>query len=254
MSTKLLQLDRINKSFGGVVTADDVSMEVYAGEIHGLIGPNGAGKTTLLNLISGITPIDSGKITFLNQDITFMKPHNRARLGLARTFQTPRFLERSNIEENILLADDLNHRMPFLRSLVSKKNKDFLPQLDELAKFANLSFCLEDDISDLTYGQLKMLEIIRSLLTNPQLILVDEPTAGLNSSERERMTEMIRMMAFERGIGVVLIEHAMDMIMGCCDNITVLNFGKIIAQGTPDEVSCDEAVIEAYLGRRRQNA
>ncbi|NLZ99775.1 MAG: ABC transporter ATP-binding protein [Clostridiaceae bacterium] len=248
---KLLALSKVNKRFGGVVAAKDVDMEVYPGEIHGLIGPNGAGKTTMLNLISGITPVDSGTITFLGRNITKMKAHNRARMGLGRTFQTPRFLDRSDIEENILLANDLNERISFFKSFVSPKSKNFIPHLDELTRVADFSFYLEDDISSLTYGQRKMLEIIRSMITNPKLILVDEPAAGLNNVERDRVMTLLRLAAHERGIGIVLIEHSMDMIMDCCQNITVLNFGEVIACGSPQEVSNNEAVIEAYLGRRK---
>jgi len=248
---KLLELVGVNKHFGGVIAAKDVNMDVYPGEIHGLIGPNGAGKTTLLNLISGIMPVDSGTITFLGKDVTSIKPHNRARMGMGRTFQTPRFLKRADIEENILLAIDLAERQSFLKSFFSPRSKDFIPQLDELTRTAQFSFYLENDINSLTYGQRKMLEIIRSMLTNPKLILVDEPAAGLNNAEIIHMVELLRIAAFQRSIGIVLIEHSMDMILDCCHNITVLNFGEVIACGSPEQISSDQAVITAYLGRER---
>ena len=248
---KLLELIDVNKRFGGVVAAKDVCMNVYAGTIHGLIGPNGAGKTTLLNLISGIMPVDSGVINFLGKNVIPMKSHDRARMGMGRTFQTPRFLERADIEENILLATDLGERRSFVKSFLSPRNKAFIPQLDELAKTAQFSFYLEDDISSLTYGQRKMLEIIRSMLTNPKVILVDEPAAGLNSAEILHMVQLLRIAAYERNIGIVLIEHAMDMVFDCCQMITVLNFGEVIASGPPEEIASNKAVIEAYLGRER---
>lgn len=248
---QLLKLTNVNKRFGGVITANDVNLEVHAGEIHGLIGPNGAGKTTLLNLISGITPVDSGTIEFLGKNVTNMKPHNRARMGMGRTFQTPRFLDRADIEANILLATDLMERQSFLKSFFSLRSKGFVDQLDDLTKTAHFSFFLENDISSLTYGQRKMLEIIRSMLTNPKLILVDEPAAGLNSIEVLHMTELLSIAAYKHNIGIVLIEHSMDMVMSSCHKITVINFGEVIACGTPQEVSNNEEVITAYLGREK---
>ncbi len=248
---KLLELGKVNKRFGGVITALDVDMTVSAGEIHGLIGPNGAGKTTLLNLISGIVPSDSGTISFAGRDITHMPAHKRARLGIARTFQQPRFLERSDIEENMLLSNDVAKPMNFFKSFVSRKDNGYVRELDELACVAGFQFSLEDDMSSLTYGQKKLLEIIRSMLTHPKLILVDEPAAGLNRVEIDNAVKLLEIAARERGIGIVLIEHAMDMIMNVCDNITVLNFGQVIACGTPAEVSANEEVIAAYLGREK---
>ncbi len=247
----LLELKKVNKRFGGVITALDVDMTVKAGEIHGLIGPNGAGKTTLLNLISGITPVDSGSISFAGEDITEYPAHKRARMGIARTFQQPRFLERSDIEENMLLSNDVAKPMHFFRSFFSKKDNSYIQELDELTRVAGFGFGLQDDMSSLTYGQKKLLEIVRSMLTHPKVILVDEPAAGLNSVEIENAVKLLQIAAKERGIGIVLIEHAMDMIMNVCDNITVLNFGQVIACGVPDEVSANEEVIAAYLGREK---
>lgn len=248
---ELLRLTNVNKRFGGVVTAKDVCMSLKAGEIHGLIGPNGAGKTTLLNLISGITPADSGKIEFLGKDITNMPAHKRARLGMGRTFQSPRFLERSDIEENMLLATDLQTRKSFFHSFFSKKDASFTKDLNDLTGVAGFQFYLEDDMTSLTYGQKKLLEIIRSMLSAPKVILVDEPAAGLNSKEIENAVELLRIAAFQRNMGIILIEHSMEMIMKVCHNITVLNFGEVIATGTPKEIATNEKVIEAYLGRKQ---
>lgn len=248
---KILKLNKVNKRFGGVVTALDVCMELEPGAIHGLIGPNGAGKTTLLNLISGIYEVDSGSITFMGRDITHMPSHERAHLGLGRTFQTPRFLERSNIEENLLVAADLGKRVPFWKSFISRKSLDFLDDLEHLTQLAGFSFCLEDEMDSLTFGQKKLLEIIRAILTHPKVILVDEPAAGLNNREIENAVKLLEMTAQEMGIGIILIEHSMDMIMNVCQQITVLNFGEVIACGTPAQVSSNEDVITAYLGRER---
>lgn len=248
----ILELIDVNKAFGGVVTANNVSFELYPGETLGLIGPNGAGKTTILNLISGIYDVDSGRILYNLNDITKVAPHDRAHLGIARTFQSPRFLQRSNMEDNMLLSLDLSSHTNALRSFFAKKDKKFRKDVEDLVEIAGLDLDWEEDISCIPYGNKKLLEIIRALLTNPKIMLVDEPAAGLNSKEIEKVVELLRYATQKKGIGVILIEHAMDMVMNVCDNIVVLNFGKLIASGTPEEVSSNKDVIEAYLGRDRK--
>lgn len=245
----ILKLTDVNKSFGGVVVADHVNLSLLPGEIHGLIGPNGAGKTTLLNLISGIYEMDSGKIEFCGKDISKMPAHNRARMGLGRTFQTPRFLDKTDIEENLMIANDLSHRISFLRSFCSKKDRSYLRLLEELTGIAGFTFHLEDDISSLTFGQRKLLEIIRAILARPKAILIDEPAAGLNGAEIQNEIRLLQWATGHMGVGILLIEHSMDMIMSVCQTITVLNFGCVIACGTPDEIAGNEDVITAYLGR-----
>ena len=245
----ILKLTDVNKSFGGVVVAEHVNLELYPGEIHGLIGPNGAGKTTLLNLISGIYEMDSGSITFSGRDISKMPPHNRARLGIGRTFQTPRFLDKTDIEENLMIAHDLSHRIPFYKSFFSRKDRSYLPLLEQLTQIAGFTFELENDISSLTFGQRKLLEIIRSLLAGPKVMLIDEPAAGLNGAEIENEIKLLQWATKELGVAILLIEHSMDMIMSVCQTITVLNFGCVIACGTPDDIASSEEVIAAYLGR-----
>ena len=245
----ILKLTDVNKSFGGVVVAEHVDLELYPGQIHGLIGPNGAGKTTLLNLISGIYDMDSGRIEFCGRDISRMPDYKRARMGLGRTFQTPRFLDKATIEENLMVANDLAHRISPLKSFFSPKDRSYMPRLRQLADMAGFEFSLENDISSLTFGQRKLLEIIRAILTEPKAILVDEPAAGLNGAEVERVNTLLRWATQELNVGVVLIEHSMDMIMSVCETITVLNFGRVIACGTPDEIASNDDVIAAYLGR-----
>lgn len=245
----ILRLENVNKRFGGVVAADNITFSVIPGEIHGLIGPNGAGKSTLMNLISGIYEADSGNI-FLNEvEITKVPSFTRARLGIGRTFQTPRFLQRSNIRENLLLGSDLGSQFGYLKSYFGKKNLNFENEIKELMTMLDFTFDYEDDITSLTYGQQKQLEIVRSMLTQPKIMLVDEPAAGLNNKEIDDIMELINFAAKKRGIGILLIEHSMDMIMNICENITVINFGKVITTGTPEEVSSNEEVLEAYLGR-----
>ena len=244
-----LRVEDIGISFGGLKAVQGVSFAVEPGEIMGLIGPNGAGKTTTLNLISGLYTCDTGKVFLGDEDVTNVTAYNRARKGLARTFQTPRFLTRSTIAENMKLGTDLADQMGFLKSFFGKKGRNFMDEVDELMEIADLKVDWNEDISSLAYGQMKRLEIIRGLLSHPKVMLVDEPAAGLNSKELEKSVALIRHAA-KQGVAIVLIEHKMDMIMNVCDHITVLNFGKMIAYGTPNEVSSNEEVITAYLGRK----
>lgn len=245
----ILRLDKVCKRFGGVVAADDVTFSVMPGEIHGLIGPNGAGKSTLMNLISGIYIPDSGSVFLDEKDISNVPSHMRARMGIGRTFQTPRFLQRSSIRDNMLLGTDLANKMGYLNSYFGKKGSNFNEELDDLMKYLNFTFDWEDDISALAYGQRKQLEIVRSMLTHPKIMLVDEPAAGLNNKEIDDVMVLLNHAAKDLGIGVLLIEHSMDMIMNICEHIVVLCFGKVIAKGVPAEVASNEEVIEAYLGR-----
>ena len=245
----ILRLDKVSKRFGGVVAANEVTFSVYPGKIQGLIGPNGAGKSTLMNLISGIYAPDEGKFYFDEKDITGTPSHARARMGIGRTFQTPRFLQRSNIRDNLLLGADLGSDYGYMASYLGKKVTGFEEYLERLMKIAGFSFDWDDDISSLPYGQRKLLEIVRSLLASPRVMLVDEPAAGLNHREIENAMALLDFAAKERDVGILLIEHSMDMIMNICGDIVVINFGKVIAFGSPSEIQSDENVIDAYLGR-----
>ena len=245
----ILRLDKVSMRFGGVVAADGVTFSVYPGRVHGLIGPNGAGKSTLMNLISGIYTPDEGRIYFDEKDITGTPSHARARMVIGRTFQTPRFLQRSNIRDNLLLGADLGSGYGYGTSFLGKKVTGFEEYLGDLMDIAGFSFDWEDDISSLPYGQRKLLEIVRSLLASPRVMLVDEPAAGLNNREIENAMALLDFAAKERSIGILLIEHSMDMIMNICRDIVVINFGKVIASGSPAEIQSDENVIVAYLGR-----
>ena len=178
-----------------------------------------------------------------------MPAHSRARLGIGRTFQTPRFLQRSSIRENLLLGTDLGDHFNYAQSYFGKKGADFEAELNELMQYAGFTFDWDDDITALPFGQRKILEIVRAMLSHPKLMLVDEPAAGLNSSEIDNVISLLTKAAKELGIGILLIEHAMDLVMNFCERIVVINFGKVIAYGSPSEVSSNPAVIEAYLGR-----
>ncbi|HJC67482.1 MAG TPA: ABC transporter ATP-binding protein [Candidatus Enterocloster excrementigallinarum] len=244
----ILKVENLGISFGGLRAVDGVSFELEPGEIMGLIGPNGAGKTTTLNLISGIYTTDSGSVYLDNENITALPTHKRSRRGLARTFQTPRFLNRSTIRENLLLGTDLADQMGFVSSFIGKKGRNFNQEVESLLQKGDLEIDWNMDVDSLPYGQRKRLEIVRALLTHPKVILIDEPAAGLNEKELASSVKLMRY-ATSIGVGIILIEHKMDMIMNVCDRILVLNFGRPIGYGTPAEISQNEAVIEAYLGR-----
>lgn len=238
----VLRLEDVCKSFGGVVAADHISIELFRGELVGLIGPNGSGKTTLLNIISGIYALDSGHIYLEDRDITNKPTHERAVLGVARTFQHPRLLTRCDIMTNVEVGMDL---------AIKKKQMtrdQCMERLHVLLKAANLDgIDLSESTEKLAYGQQKILEIVRAILTKPKLLLVDEPAAGLNASEMRYIVDLFKL-AVGEGVTLLLIEHSMDLIMSICDRITVLNFGKQLATGLPAEIQRNQNVIDAYLG------
>lgn len=244
----VLTLENVSKRFGGVVAADQVSFQMEPGTIHGLIGPNGAGKSTLMNLISGIYTVDEGKIYFEDADITTMAPHNRAKLGIGRTFQVPRFMQRSNIRDNLLMGSDVGVDFGYFKSFLGKKNMGFEKELEGLMDMVDFDITYDQEISTFSFGQQKILEIVRSLLAHPKVLLVDEPAAGLNRKEVENVTALLQFAAKEKGISVLLIEHAMDLVMSFCEDIVVINFGKVIAKGVPDAITSNPDVIKAYLG------
>lgn len=244
----VLKLEGVCKAFGGVVTANDVNLQVFPGEIHGLIGPNGAGKTTMMNLISGIYSCDSGRILFDGTDVTKVASHKRARMGIGRTFQTPRFLTKSSIRDNLYMGTDLQDQLGFIKSFLGVKGSDFSAEIEEYLKLTGFELDWDDDIDSLPFGHQKLLEIVRSLLSKPKVMLIDEPAAGLNSAEIQNVMNLIRYAAKEKGIGVLVIEHRMDMMLTLCEVIDVLSFGEIIGHGTPDEIVTMPRVLEAYLG------
>ncbi len=238
----VLKLSDVVKRFGGVTAADHVCFELYGGEVFGLIGPNGSGKTTLLNLITGIYKADGGRIELEGRNITKSPTHTRAKLGVARSFQHPRLLGRCDIGTNILVGLDLAERRHLPQA---KRHEEYMPSLLKAAGLEGVN--LKDSTEKLSYGQQKMLEIVRAMLSCPKVLLLDEPAAGLNRAEMDYIRALIAL-AVEQGIAVLLIEHAMDLVMEICDRITVLNFGRQLMTGLPQEVQENPGVIEAYLG------
>lgn len=234
----MLKLDCISKNFGGVKAVSQVSLEIGEGDVLGLIGPNGAGKSTLINLITGLLTPDVGKIFLSNLDITSQKPYQRARLGLARTFQNLRIYPNLSVGQNIEVAS--------ISSNYSSRTMNF-----DLDKIINI-FDLEDKIDlaseELSYGHLRRLEIVRALALNPLVLLLDEPAAGMNENETKELSNSLKWVQNNIACAIMVIDHDLKFIMGVCDKITVMNMGEVIASGKPNEISNNKRVKEAYIG------
>ena len=236
----LLEVAQAEVRFGGVHALRGVNLTVEAGTVTGLIGPNGAGKTTCFNAICGLQTINSGRISFDGTDMTGLKPHKRARLGIARTFQRLEIFGSLSVRENVLAAAEIRRRWSHDRSNAGA-DADALLALVGLTPLAGRS------ADTLPTGQARLLELARSLATRPRLLLLDEPSSGLSDTESEELGDLLCQLA-EGGMGVLLVEHDMELVMRICTNIHVLDFGAVLMAGTPAEVRADDRVRAAYLG------
>ena len=236
----------VRKSFGGVVAVNDVDFMVREHEIVGLIGPNGSGKTTLFDCLSRVQQIDSGTVRFKDSDITDLRPHQVARLGMARTFQVIRVYGELSVLENLLVSRQWRGET-LLRQL-KPSHPDTATRARDLIEFLELERLADFDAGTLSGGQRRLLEIGMALMPDPDLILLDEATSGINPTLIETIKDRMRWLNQERGMAFLLVEHNMRVIADLCERVYVLNHGEKLAEGTPDEVMEDEAVIEAYFG------
>jgi branched-chain amino acid transport system ATP-binding protein len=246
----LLTLTEVDKTFGGLLAVNNLSINIYKGQIYGLIGPNGAGKTTVFNLITGVYPCTKGSIFSENIDLTQLKPHAIIRWGFARTFQTIRLFANMTTLEHVMVGQNFLARSPIggILPLGSGKERNLREQAKEILILLGLWEVRHQKALILPYGIQRKVEIARALATQPKLLLLDEPTAGLNIQETKDLLKTLNKI-HEQGITLLIIEHDMRVIMELCDHIFVLNFGQKIAEGTPDQIRVNEQVIEAYLGK-----
>ncbi|MEH6940657.1 ABC transporter ATP-binding protein [Bacillus sp. JJ722] len=248
----VLEIKNISKNFGGISALTDVTFTINKGEIYGLIGPNGAGKTTIFNVITNMYAPSSGEIKFFEQPITGIKPHKITNKGICRTFQNIRLFSQMTAIENVLVGGHSRSSSGVLKSVFRTKSQKLEEEklqatAVELLDLVGLSQHHDIIAENLAYGQQRRLEIARAMASNPKLLLLDEPAAGMNETETESLFGLIKQVQ-TRGITTLIIEHDMPLVMKLCDRITVLNFGKKLAEGTPQEIQNNQEVIEAYLG------
>ncbi len=251
-SELLLELSGVCKHFGGLTALSEVSLNIRRGEIYGLIGPNGAGKTTLFNVITGLYQMDQGTFKFGGNTYVRTKPHQLAQAGIARTFQNIRLFANMSVLENIMVGRHVRTRTGIWGALsrnssARMEEHTIAERARELLHYVGIQRPTNTLAKNLSYGEQRRLEIARALATDPQMLALDEPAAGMNATETESLKALLQSIRSE-GITVLLIEHDVKLIMGLCDRVAVLDYGKKIAEGTPVEVRRNPAVISAYLG------
>ena len=252
MTDLLLEIRELSRSFGGLKAVNDVSFTVRAGAIKSVIGPNGAGKTTLFNLISGMLACDSGIVVQNGQDITGLQPHRIAELGISRTFQTTKLFSRMTVLENVMVGRHTRTKAGFLSGVLNlpwtwKEEREIRERSMELLDALGLADAAGELASNLPFGRQRLLEIARALATEPSLLMLDEPAAGLNIYETREMADLVLKIR-GWGVTVLLVEHDMSLVMDISDQIVVLNYGRKVAEGEPSDIQRDPEVIRIYLG------
>lgn len=257
--TVLLEANKLTKQYKGLLAVSDYSVMIRRGEIRGLIGPNGAGKTTTFNLLTAMVKSTSGSITFAGYDITKMRPDQIAKLGICRTFQNIRLFKELTVLENVLIAYQIKKKYNLLAALLSfpsflSEERRMVGETRELLDTMGLTRLMNVKARNLPYGDQRRLEIARALAVKPRLLLLDEPAAGMNPRESMELMNLVRDIRDRFDLTILLIEHDMQFVMNLCERIQVLNYGKLIAEGSPEEIRNNPEVISAYLGRVAEGA
>jgi branched-chain amino acid transport system ATP-binding protein len=248
--TIMFDIKNLSKSFGGVAAVNDVSFKINEGELFGVIGPNGAGKTTLFNLITGFLKADSGEISYFGTNVVGKRPNQLVQKGIVRTFQSTNLFLGNTVLENVVMGSYLTHKPSILKNVFSStkaQEQAALAYAEEVIEFVGMSPYKDLVVDNLPYGHKRLIGIAIALACKPKVLLLDEPAAGMVEEETKELVKIIKKV-HQSGVTVVLIEHDMKMVMNLCEKIAVVEFGKKIAYGTPQEVRQDEEVIRAYLG------